>query len=297
MSITQLAEGEKLAEANGLTLCYQTFGDKDATPLVLIMGLGAQMVLWDDGFCESLAARGFYVVRFDNRDVGKSSKVSAPPPDLMKVFSGLEPLKAPYTLDDMALDTVGLMDALGIKQAHIVGASMGGMIAQIVAIKFPERVKTLTSIMSTTGEPGLPPPQPDVMAAMMAPPPLTADAFIEANVRVWRLLRNHSDPAEEANDRVRAARVAARGLNPPGGARQMAAILASGSRRDALAGVKAPTLVIHGADDPLVPVAGGRATASAIPGAKLLVLNRMGHTLPRAVWPEVVEAIVELTRK
>ena len=296
MSITQLDPGEKLAEANGLTLCYQTFGRRGGDPLVLVMGLGAQMTWWEEDFCDALAQRGFFVVRFDNRDIGKSTRVSAPPPDLGKVMAGLEPLKAPYTLEDMARDTVGLMDALAIEQVHIVGASMGGMIAQIMAIRFPERVKTLTSIMSTTGEPGLPPPQPAVMAAMLAPPPLTVEAFIEANVRVARLLRTYADPAEEATDRARATRAAARGLNPQGGVRQVAAIMASGSRKEELAGVKAPTLVIHGADDPLVPVEGGRATARAIPGARLLVLDRMGHTLPRTVWPEIIEAIVALTR-
>jgi len=296
MSITQLDPGEKLAEANGLTLCYQTFGRRGGDPLVLVMGLGAQMTWWEEDFCDALAERGFFVVRFDNRDIGKSTRVSAPPPDLGKVMAGLEPLKAPYTLEDMARDTVGLMDALAIEQVHIVGASMGGMIAQIMAIRFPERVKTLTSIMSTTGEPGLPPPQPAVMAAMLAPPPLTVEAFIEANVRVARLLRTYADPAEEATDRARATRAAARGLNPQGGVRQVAAIMASGSRKEELAGVKAPTLVIHGADDPLVPVEGGRATARAIPGARLLVLDRMGHTLPRTVWPEIIEAIVALTR-
>jgi pimeloyl-ACP methyl ester carboxylesterase len=297
MSITQLDPGEKLAEANGLALCYQTFGRRGDDPLVMVMGLGAQMTWWEDDLCNALAERGFFVVRFDNRDIGKSTHISALPPDLGRVMAGLEPLKAPYTLEDMARDTVGLMDAIGIEKAHIVGASMGGMIAQIMAIRFPERVKTLTSIMSTTGEPGLPPPQPAVMAAMMAPPPLTVSAFIETNVRVARLLRTYTDAAEEATDRARAVRAAARGLNPSGGVRQVAAIMASGSRKEALAGVTAPTLVIHGADDPLVPVEGGRATARAIPGAKLLVLDRMGHTLPRAVWPAIVEAIVELGRR
>jgi pimeloyl-ACP methyl ester carboxylesterase len=297
MSITRLDPGEKLAEANGLTLCYQTFGRRGDAPLVMVMGLGAQMTWWEDDLCNALAERGFFVVRFDNRDIGKSTHISAPPPDLGRVMAGLEPLKAPYSLEDMARDTVGLMDALAIEKAHIVGASMGGMIAQIMAIRFPERVKTLTSIMSTTGEAGLPPPQPAVMAAMLAPPPLTVSAFIEANVQVARLLRTNSDVAEEATDRARATRAAARGLNPQGGVRQVAAIMASGSRKEALAGVKAPTLVIHGADDPLVPVEGGRATARAIPGAKLLVLERMGHTLPRTVWPRIIDAIVELTRR
>ncbi len=296
MSITQLDAGEQLAPANGLNLCYQTFGLASDPALVLVMGLGAQMVLWEDGFCQSLADRGFHVVRFDNRDIGKSSRISTPPQDLARVFMGQETLRAPYNLADMAADTVGLMDALGLKRAHVVGASMGGMIAQEMAIRHPERVATLTSIMSTTGERGLPPPKPEVWAAMTAPPPLTVEAFIEANVRVARLLRGYADAAEEAYDQARSARAAARGLNPAGGARQMAAILASGSRAEALGGVKIPTLVIHGADDPLVPVEGGRATARAIPHAKLLELEKMGHTLPRAVWPQIVDAIATHAR-
>ena len=234
MSITQLDAGEQLAPANGLNLCYQTFGLASDPALVLVMGLGAQMVLWEDGFCQSLADRGFHVVRFDNRDIGKSSRISTPPQDLARVFMGQETLRAPYNLADMAADTVGLMDALGLKRAHVVGASMGGMIAQEMAIRHPERVATLTSIMSTTGERGLPPPKPEVWAAMTAPPPLTVEAFIEANVRVARLLRGYADAAEEAYDQARSARAAARGLNPAGGARQMAAIIASGSRVEAL---------------------------------------------------------------
>ena len=296
MSIAQLDAREKFAKANGLTICHQTFGAPSDPPIVLVMGLGAQMILWEDGLCQSLAERGYFVVRFDNRDVGRSSQILTPPPDLARVMAGLESLKAPYTLDDMARDTVGLMDALGLSKAHLVGASMGGMIAQLVAIHFPERVRTLTSIMSTTGERGLPPPKPEVWAAMTAPPPLTVEAFIETNVRVARLLRGYSDADEDAAARARATRAAARGLNPAGGARQMAAIIASGSRREALAGVKAPTLVIHGADDPLVPVEAGKATARAIPGAKLVVLERMGHTLPRAQWPTIVDAIAAHAR-
>ncbi|HXT05522.1 MAG TPA: alpha/beta hydrolase [Roseiarcus sp.] len=296
MSMTRLDADEKLAEANGLTLCYQTFGSPTDPALVLIMGLGAQMVWWEVDLCQRLAARGYWVVRFDNRDIGKSSYIAAPPPDLARVFAGLEPLKAPYTLDDMARDAIGLMDALDIDKAHIVGASMGGMIAQLVAIHYPERVLTLTSIMATTGEPGLPPPKPEVWAAMIAAPPLTVEAYIEANVRMSELLRGYRDATEEADARARAARAAARGLNPAGGVRQMAAVGAAGSRKEALAQVKAPTLVIHGADDPLVSVEGGKATARAIPGAKLMLLDRMGHTLPRALWPALVEAIAAHAR-
>jgi pimeloyl-ACP methyl ester carboxylesterase len=291
MSIARLDPEEKLAEANGLRLCYQTFGAPADPPLLLVMGLGAQMIWWADGLCERLAARGFHVVRFDNRDIGKSTWISTPPPDLARVMARLEPLSAPYALEDMARDAVGLMDALGLAEAHIVGASMGGMIAQLMAIHFPERVKTLTSIMSTTGERGFRAPKPEVWAAMTAPPPLTVEAFIEANVRIAELLRGYADAGEEADARARATRAAARGLNPAGGVRQVAAIMASGSRKEALARVKAPTLVIHGADDPLIPVEAGEATARAIPGAELLKLERMGHTLPRALWPTIVEAI------
>jgi pimeloyl-ACP methyl ester carboxylesterase len=291
MSMTRLDAEEKLAEANGLTLCYQTFGSPTDPALLLIMGLGAQMVWWEVDLCEQLAARGYHVVRFDIRDIGKSSYIATPPPDLARVFAGLEALKAPYSLDDMARDTVGLMDALHIDKAHIVGASMGGMIAQLVAIQHPERVLTLTSIMSSTGERGLPPPKPEVWAAMMAPPPLTVEAYIEANVRMAELLRGYADATEDADARARATRAASRGLNPAGGVRQMAAIGAADSRKEALAQVKAPTLVIHDANDPLVSVEGGKATARAIPGAKLKLIDRMGHTLPRALWPTLIEAI------
>jgi len=295
--MSTIAETDELfAEANGLTLCWQGFGEPADPALLLIMGLGAQMILWEDDFCRALAARGYYVVRFDNRDIGRSSQITAAPPDLARFFSGAEPLRAPYTLSDMAKDTVGLMDALKIDRAHIVGASMGGMIAQTVAIERPARVRTLTSIMSTTGERGLPPPRPEVWAAMTAPPPLTVEAFIEANVRVAELLRGFPDAAEEAAARKRAARAAQRGLNPAGGVRQTAAIFASGSRKEALAQVKAPTLVIHGSDDPLVPVEAGRATAHAIPGAKLVEFDRMGHTLPRALWPALIDAIAAHAR-
>jgi len=296
MSMTRIDPEEQLADANGLSLCYQTFGAPTDPALVLVMGLGAQMVWWEVELCERLAARGYWVVRFDNRDIGKSSYISAPPPDLARVFAGLEPLKAPYSLDDMAADTVGLMDALGIAKAHVVGASMGGMIAQLVTIQNPERVLTLTSIMSNTGERNLPPPKPEVWAAMIAPPPLTVEAYVAANIRMAELLRGYADAAEDADARTRATRAAARGLNPPGGIRQMAAVGAAPSRTEALAKLKTPTLVIHGVDDPLVSVEAGKATARAIPGAKLLLLDRMGHTLPRALWPQLVDAIAEHAR-
>jgi pimeloyl-ACP methyl ester carboxylesterase len=287
---------EQFAQSNGLTLCWQAFGSPTDPALVLVMGLGAQMIWWEDDFCRQLASRGYYVVRFDNRDIGRSSYIQAAPPDLARVFSGVEPLRAPYTLVDMAKDTVGLMDAIKIDRAHVVGASMGGMIAQLVAIHHADRVNTLTSIMSTTGEPGLPPPRPEVWGAMMAPPPTTVEAFIEANVRMAELLRGFPDAAEEADARVRATRAAKRGLNPAGGIRQTAAILSSGGRKAALGQLKTPTLVIHGIDDPLVSVQAGRATAEAVPGAKLVEFDRMGHTLPRALWPQLLDTIAAHAR-
>jgi len=299
MSNPTLDPGEKIAAVNGLELCYQTFGSPDDPALLLIMGLGAQMILWPDGFCDELAARGFWVIRFDNRDVGKSSKINIPPLDLAKVMFSLKPgekIDAPYLLADMAADSVALLDALGVDKAHIVGASMGGMIAQEVAIRHPERVLSLTSIMSTTGDPSLPPPSPHLAGVFLAPPPRNAQEYVEANVIAFRLFRGERYPEEEARDRALAARAAARGFDPTGGARQLTAILASGSRKPALSAIKARTLVIHGADDPLVPLAAGEDTARAIPGAKLVVIDRMGHSLPRTVWPRILDEIVGVAR-
>ena len=292
MSTIALDPGEKLAKVNGLSLCYQTFGDPAAAPLLLVMGLGAQMIVWDDAFCEILAGRGFWVVRFDNRDVGKSTKIDAA---FLGPKAGAGP--APYLLRDMATDAIGLLDVLGIAKAHIVGASMGGMIAQEIAIRWPERVRTLTSIMSTTGEPGLPPPRPEAMGVFTAPPPRDAAEYVEANVRAWNVFRGFADEAEAQRDRARAIRAAARGFYPEGGARQMMAVFASGSRRAALADVKVPTLVIHGSTDPLVSPEGGIDTARAIPGAKLVIIEGMGHAMPRRDWPRIIEEIVAITHR
>jgi pimeloyl-ACP methyl ester carboxylesterase len=296
--ITRTAEA--YTDANGLRLCYQTFGDAAAPPLLLIMGLGAQMVLWDDEFCAGLAARGFYVIRFDNRDIGRSSYLDGAvqvdlPALLMAQMQG-KPISAPYKLADMAADAVGLLDALGIESAHVAGASMGGMIAQEMAIRFPARVRTLVSIMSSTGAPGLPQPTPEAAAVLMAPPATTRDGYIENFGRSWNVLRAGSFPDDEARDPSRAARMWERGLNPAGVARQLVAILASGDRTAALANVTAPTLVIHGIPDPLVRIEAGRATAAAVPGAKLLELSNMGHALPMAIWPDVIGAIADHCR-
>jgi pimeloyl-ACP methyl ester carboxylesterase len=285
----------QLARANGIDLCYEIFGRADAEPMLLIMGLGAQMIHWDDDFCRQLAARGFRVIRFDNRDIGQSSKLTGGkrlgPVELLKLRFLKIPVAAPYRLHDMALDVIGLMDALGIKSAHLVGASMGGMIAQEVAISFPQRVRSLTSIMSTTGNPKLPPPTREAAAVLMAPPPKTKEEYFERFAQTWKVLRVGSFPQDEALDRSRAERTFERGLNPAGVARQLRAVLASGSRKERLASVKAPTLVIHGTVDPLVPPAGGKDTAASIPGARLLMIAGMGHALPIPMWPEIIGAI------
>jgi pimeloyl-ACP methyl ester carboxylesterase len=292
---------EAFVKANGLSICYETFGAPTDPPVVLIMGMGAQMVGWDDEFCQRLAGRGFRVIRFDNRDAGRSTHFEhAGVPDIVAAMTKAwlrVPVHAPYLLADMAQDVVGLLDALEIDSAHIVGASMGGTIGQEMALRHPRRLRSLTSIMATTGDPDLPQPKPWALGALFAPTPLERDAYIEHYAKLWRMLRGGAFPDEEARDRARAARNHARGLNPAGAARQLAAILASGSRRRALRRVSAPTLVIHGDADPLVPLAGGTDTAASIPGAELMVLEGMGHALPMPMWPRILDGIVHVAAR
>ena len=287
--------------ANGITLEYEEFGDRSGRPLLLIMGLGAQMILWREEFCEQLAARGHRVIRFDNRDVGKSSWFDAlGVPDVTAAVGAAllrQPVQAPYLIRDMAADAVGLLDALHIDQAHVVGASMGGMIAQAVAVEFPSRVRTLTSIMSSTGNPDLPPATPAAMSVLLAPPPTNRDDAIERSVTVFRTIGSPGFPFDEADVRKCAALSYDRGFNPAGTVRQLVAILASGSRKDALKAVRVPALVIHGKDDPLVPFAAAQDCAAAIPGAELLAIDGMGHDLPRALWPRIIDAISTLTAR
>ena len=283
------------AKANGIDLCYDTFGDSQAPPLLLIMGLAAQMIAWDDEFCAQLAARGYRVIRFDNRDIGLSTRFDAAGvPNVSAAFMAAaqgKPIEAPYLLRDMAGDAIGLMDALGIAAAHVVGASMGGAIGQTLAILHPERVLTLTSIMATSGAPGLPPPTPAAVAMLLKPTPTDQAGYFESYVQTWNVLRAGSFPLDEARDLTRAGQNFARGLNPAGVARQLTAILASGSRKQALSAVKVPTLVIHGDVDPLVPLACGLDTHQSVPGAKLLVIKGMGHALPILMWPQIIDAI------
>jgi pimeloyl-ACP methyl ester carboxylesterase len=294
--VSQVAhQPPKIARANGIDICYEIFGDANAEPMLLIMGLGAQMVLWDDAFCEQLAARGFRVIRFDNRDIGQSGKLTGgkrlTPIELLKLRFLKIPVAAPYKIIDMARDTTSLMDVLGIKSAHLVGASMGGMIAQEVAISFPQRVRSLTSIMSTTGNPKVPPPTKEAAAMLMAPPPTTKEEYFVRFAQTWKILRVGSFPEDEALDPSRAARIFSRGLNPAGVGRQLRAILASGSRKERLRSVTAPTLVIHGTVDPLVRPEGGMDTAASIPGAKLMMVEGMGHAIPIPMWPQIIDAI------
>jgi pimeloyl-ACP methyl ester carboxylesterase len=290
----------RLAPTNGIELCYEIFGAEDAEPMLLIMGLGAQMVLWDDAFCQQLAARGFRVIRFDNRDIGESTKLSGGKritmTELLKLRFLGTPVSAPYKLADMANDVLGLLDVLGIRSAHLVGASMGGMIAQELALSHPQRVRSLTSIMSSTGNPKLPQPTREAAALLLRPPPTTLDEYIARFKQTWRILRVGSFPLDEAKDGELAARIYARGLNPAGAARQFRAILASGSRKERLKSLKVPTLVIHGTVDPLIRPVAGKETAASIPGSKLMMIEGMGHAVPIPMWPQIIGAIADHAR-
>jgi pimeloyl-ACP methyl ester carboxylesterase len=282
---------------NGITLEYETHGDPANPALLLIMGLGAQLTLWPIELVEALVERGYFVIRHDNRDIGLSTKFTeAGVPDMqgvvMALMGGKKP-DVPYTLSDMAGDAMAVLDAAGVAKAHIVGASMGGMIAQLVAIEHPERVLSLTSIMSSTGNPMLPPARPEAMAALMAPVPPNADltTILERGAMVSKAIGSPGYPANPARLAERIERDFKRSFHPTGAARQMAAIVADGDRRARLKGVTTPTLVIHGADDPLVPVEGGRDTAEAIPGAKILEIPGMGHDLPLALVETIADAV------
>jgi pimeloyl-ACP methyl ester carboxylesterase len=281
-----------LAQANGIEIAYETFGDASRPALLLVMGLGCQLVLWDEELCEQLADRGFLVIRFDNRDVGLSSKIEGGPvPDMLAGLTG-DTSSASYTLDDMAADTVGLLDALGIDAAHLVGASMGGMIAQQVAALHPERVRSLVSIMSTTGDQSVGQPIPAALAALTGAQPDEREAFADFEVEVFRTIGSPGYPYPAERIRQLALASYDRCHYPIGFVRQLLGIYASGDRTEGLAAVRAPTLVIHGEDDPLITVSGAEATAKAIAGARLWKIPGMGHDLPPELWPEIIEAIV-----
>jgi pimeloyl-ACP methyl ester carboxylesterase len=275
------------AAANGIDIAYESFGSPSGRPLLLIMGLGAQLIQWDEELCELLAEAGHHVVRFDNRDAGLSTHFHD-----AGVPSGGAP--APYLLQDMADDAAALMDVLGWPAAHVVGASMGGMIAQTLAISHPERVLTLTSIMSTPG-PSTAPPSQAAAAVLMSRPPADRAAVLEQAVQTWTIIGSPGYELDRERITAMAALAYDRCFDPAGTARQMAAIMASGDRTEGLGKVGVPTLVLHGEADPLIPVAGGRATAAAVPGARLVTYPGMGHDLPRALWPEYVNEITKLT--
>jgi pimeloyl-ACP methyl ester carboxylesterase len=269
------------ATVNGLRIEYDTFGDAAGAPLLLISGLGVQMIGWDEEFCELLASRGFHVIRYDNRDVGLSTWMDG---------------GAGYTLDDMAADAVGLLNALDIPAAHIVGASMGGFIAQLVALNHPDRVLTLTSMISGPNGEDQVQPTPEAMALLMTPVPATREERIELGVRSKKELLGPADPFDGSYERVRVAAAVDRAYHPAGFVRQLQAVTAAPSRLSRLAELRVPTLVVHGDADILVPVENGRLVAAAIPGARLLEIAGMGHDVPGRVWPQVVDAIAELAR-
>ena len=282
--------------ANGIEIEYETFGNAGDDPLLLVMGLGGQLTLWDEAFCQMLADRGHYTIRFDNRDVGLSTHFDkAGAPNLVQLMTasanGGEPPEVAYTLDDMADDAAGLLDALSIERAHLVGASMGGMIARTVAIRHPDRVKSLVSIMSNTGHPDSPVAKPEVLAVLMQPPAETREAAIEGAVATWEKIGSPGFPFDEERIRARSARDYDRAYHPEGTARQLAAVTVHGDREPALSKLSTPTLVIHGSDDPLVPPGNGQRTADAIPGAELLMIEGMGHDMPPGAFAQITDAI------
>ena len=282
---------ERLASANGIELAYQEVGDPDGEPLLLIMGLAMQMIAWDEGFCAMLAERGFRVVRFDNRDIGHSTKVeSAGLPKRTDMLLGRR-RTAPYLLRDMAEDTTGLMDRLGIESAHLVGVSMGGMIAQTVAIRRPERARSLTSMMSTTGNRWLGVPSWRAFGTLFARPGAGREAAIEHSVRIFRTIGSPAYPMDEERMRALAGIAYDRSHSRAGVARQLHAVTASGDRTEALRKLHLPATIVHGAADPLIRAVAGRATARAIPGSHLRLIDGMGHDLPRELWPTFVDEI------
>jgi pimeloyl-ACP methyl ester carboxylesterase len=282
--------------ANGIKLEYEDFGPARAETILLIMGLGAQLTRWPLGLIELLTARGYRVIRYDNRDVGLSHRFHAAGPanvaQIMADAMAAKTPKAAYTLNDMADDAAGLLDALKIYRAHIVGASMGGMIAQMVAANHQARTLSLTSIMSSTGNRALPPAKPEAMAVLMTrPESQDLEAIVAHGMRAQKTIGSPAYPASDAELRARIEEDFHRAYYPDGFSRQMAAIIASGDRREALKKIIAPTVVLHGADDPLVPIDGGRDTAANIGGAELRVVPGMGHDLPVQLFPVVIEAI------
>jgi pimeloyl-ACP methyl ester carboxylesterase len=288
------AMDERFADVgNGITLCYETFGDPGAPPIVLVMGLGTQMIAWSTAFCERLAAGGFFVIRFDNRDAGRSTWLDGRPVPRLHEIALRRVARPAYKLSDMALDTVGLMDALGLERAHLVGVSMGGMIAQTVAARHPARVRSLTSMMSNTGARFSGQPALRTYPILLGSAPADRDAFVARGLRTWATIGSPGFDRDEVELRAMIELAFDRGVSAGGTARQLGAIIASGDRRRELRAVQAPTLVLHGEADKLVTPSGGRATAKAIDGARLITIPGMGHDLPRDAWPQILGAIAQ----
>lgn len=285
------------ASANGIEIAYEAFGSAGDPPVLLVMGLGTQMLGWDDDFCEELADRGHHVVRFDNRDVGLSTHLhDAPTPDPEGAVGG-DLSSASYRLEDMAEDAVGLLDSLGLDSAHFVGVSMGGMIVQTLAIEHPARVRSVVSIMSTTGNPQVGVATPEAVQALLRPPSSSKEEMIDSTVETFRVIGSPGFPFDEERLRTRAALSYDRAYDPAALGRQLVGIFASGDRTPRLGAIGVPTLVIHGREDPLVSFSGGEATAASIEGAELIAIDGMGHDLPREVWPRVIDGIVETVRR
>jgi pimeloyl-ACP methyl ester carboxylesterase len=293
--LARLERRERMADANGIEIAYDELGDPGGEPLVLIMGLGTQLLHWDEGFCEALGERGYRVIRFDNRDAGHSTKIEADPVPAPAMLLGLgEPA---YKLRDMADDTAGLLDYLGIERAHVVGASMGGMIAQALAIGHGERVHSLASIMSSTGNRRLGLPRWRAFGTLLATPPRDREAYAERAVKTFKVIGSPAYPMDEERFRAMALAAFDRCFYPRGVARQLHAITSSSERTRRLGEITAPTVVIHGAEDPLVRPGAGRATARAIPGSHLCLIEGMGHDLPPALWPRIADQIDRNARR
>jgi pimeloyl-ACP methyl ester carboxylesterase len=284
---------ESFCHIGEIDLCYETFGDPADPAMLLIMGLGTQMLGWDTEFCEQLAGRGFHVVRYDNRDIGHSTILDDLPAPTLGQIVRRDKRAAAYTLADLAADGVGLLDHLGIERAHLVGASMGGMIAQLIAARRPERVLSLASIMSNTGSRLSGQPAPSTYRLFLRPMARDRDAYVRQAAELFEHIGSRGFETDSAAFREMLGAMHDRGHSPGSASRQLAAILAAGNRTAELRHITAPTLVIHGTADRLIRPSGGRATARAIPGAHLLTIEGMGHDLPRGAWPQIIDAIVE----
>jgi pimeloyl-ACP methyl ester carboxylesterase len=284
---------EQLSDVGrGITLCYETFGEESAPPMLLIQGLGMQMIAWPDDFCQALAERGFYVLRVDNRDAGRSTHIKGPPPTPGQLLRRrIRPVL--YTLSDMAADAQGLLRELELEPAHVVGISMGGMVAQMVAAEHPASVRSLVSLMSNTGSRWRGQPAFTVYRFLLRPAPIDREGFINHTAQLFSVIGSRGLPRDAELTRQIAARMYDRGVDPAGTGRQLGAIVASGNRSPQLRKIAAPTLVIHGSKDLMVSRSGGVATARVIPGARMTTIEGMGHDLPTAAWPQLLDAISE----